>query len=271
MNTERLIELIRRAPVLEALREEGMMDRRELEQHLDVSKSTVHRFTRFLLENGLIERAGGEFVLTPLGEVSAEEIAAFDTSIQTAWQLAPVLEVANAHGVDIDLKAFADATVTIAAPGNPYRPVNRFMSLVSETDSLRGLDPASINPLHMDDIYQRIVDGMETEAVFPPAVIENILTSNPERAKTAFESGNLTLRVHDDLPFGLTLCDNRIGVGIYDEDTGLLRTYADTDAPAAHEWAEAVYTTYRDEATPFTDHAELFDLSSNQILNVDSN
>lgn len=270
MNTERLIELIKRAPVLEALQEKGTIDRRELEQHLNVSKSTVHRFTRSLREKGLIERAEGEFALTPLGEVSAEEIAMFSTSIETAWKLAPVLRVANVYGVDIDVKAFADATVTTAVPGNPYRPVNRFMSLVSETDTLRGLEPASINPLHMDDIYQRIIDGMETDAIFPSAVIENILTSSPERAETAFESENLTLRVHDDLPFGLTLCDDRIGVGIYDDDTGLLRTYADTDAPAAHEWAEAVYTTYRDEATPFVEHAELSDLQSAQILSSDS-
>jgi predicted transcriptional regulator len=266
MDTDQFIELVRRAPVLEALREEGAMDRRELEQHLDVSKSTVHRFTRSLRENGLIERSGGAFVLTSVGEVSAEEMAAFKASIETAWELAPVLQVTRAHGVDIDVAAFADATVTTAEPGNPYRPVNRFMSLVAETDTLRGLDPASINPLHVDDIYERIVNGMETDAVFPSAVVENLLTSNPERAERAFESGNLRLRIHDDIPFGLTLCDDRIGVGIYDDDTGLLRTYADTDAPAAHEWAEAVYTNYRDKATELREHPEISQLPPVQVF-----
>lgn len=260
MDTDRFIELVRRAPVLEALREEGAMDRRELEQHLDVSKSTVHRFTRSLRENGLIERSGGAFVLTPVGEVSAEEVAAFKASIETTWELAPVLRVARAHGVDIDVAVFTDTTVTTAEPGNPYRPVNRFMSLVTETDTLHGLDPASINPLHIDDIYERIINGMETDVVFPSSVIENLLTSNPERAEQAFESGNLTLRVHDDLPFGLTLCDDRIGVGIYDDDTGLLRTYADTAAPAAHEWAETVYTKYRNTATELSEHPDLSQL-----------
>jgi predicted transcriptional regulator len=257
MDTKRLIDLIRRGPVLEALREAGSMDRRELEQHLDVSKSTVHRFTRSLRENGLIERSGGEFALTPLGEVCAAEATAFDTAIETAWKLAPVLRAASVHGIDFDVAAFTDATVTTAAPGNPYRPVSRFMTLVEETDTLHGLDPASINPLHMDTIYERIVGGMTTDAVFPSAVVAELLTANPERAERAFASGNLTLRVHDDLPFGLIICDNRVGVGIYDDDTGLLRTYADTAAPAAHEWAESVYTTYRDEATELTEHAEL--------------
>lgn len=265
VDTERLIELVRRAPVLEAL-QEGAMDRRELEQHLSVSKSTVHRFTRSLRENGLIDRSGGEFVLTPLGEVSVNKIAEFRASIETAWELAPVLQVAKAHGVDIDMGVFADATVTTAGPGNPYRPVNRFMSLVSETDTLRGLDPASINPLYLDEIYERIIDGMATDAVFPSPVVEDLLTVNPERARTAFESGNLTLRVHDDLPFGLTVCDDRVGVGVYDDETGLLRTYVDTDTSDAYEWAERVYADYRAEATELTEHAELSRLPAVQAF-----
>ena len=260
METERLIDLIRRAPMLDALRSAGGMDRRDLERHLGVSKSTVHRFTRALREEGLVERSSGEFVLTPLGEVCTETLVEFETGIETAWAVAPVLEVASAHGIEVDLGAFADATVTTAEPGNPYRPVNRFMSLVSETETLRGLDPASINPLHLDEINERIVDGMRTAAVFPPAVVEELLRTNPERAERVFASGNLALRVHDDLPFGLTLCDDRVGVGVYGDETGLLRTYVDTDAPAAREWAERVYANYREEAAELTDHADLADL-----------
>lgn len=257
MDTDRLIELLRQDPVLEALRAEGAMDRQDLESHLDVSRSTVHRFTRSLRDSGLIKRVNNEFVLTPFGETSAEAIAAFGSTIETARELAPILESAVAHDIRVDLEAFEEATVTTAAPGDPYRPVKRFMSLLEATDTLRGLDPASINPMHVDELAERIVEGMETEAVYPTAVAEGFLTSYPERSQAALESGNLTLLVHDDLPFGLTLCDDRVGVGVYDDDTGLLRTYADTDAPAAREWAEAVYADYRAEATPATDDPEL--------------
>lgn len=257
MDEDRLVDLVRHAPALEALREEGSMDRREFEQHLGVSKSTVYRITRSLREDGLIERSSGEFVLTALGEISAEEVIAFGETMEAAWRLTPVLEIASAHGVELSVAAFVDATVTTAAPGNPYRPVNRFMELVSETETLRGLDPASINPLHFDEINTRIVEGMRTDAIFPTTVIEELITSNPERAKRTFESGNLTLRVHDDLPFGLTLCDERIGIGTYDEETGLLQTYIDTDASEALEWAEEVYAEYRREATEVQEHDEI--------------
>ncbi|WP_049995979.1 helix-turn-helix transcriptional regulator [Halococcus sediminicola] len=261
MDTERLVELVRRAPVLAALQEAGAMDRRELETHLDVSKSTVHRLTRSLRERGLVEREAGAFVLTPLGTVCATEVTAFATTIDSATALAPMVATADAHDVAFDVGAFADATVTTAAPGNPYRPVERFMALVSRTDELRGLDPATINPLHVDALYERIVDGMATEVVFPPAVVEELLETNPDRAEHVIESGNLTMLVNDDLPFGLTLCDERVGVGIYDDDTGLLRTYADTDAPAAREWAEDVYASYRADAISLDDHPSLSRLS----------
>ncbi|ELY63209.1 helix-turn-helix transcriptional regulator [Natronococcus jeotgali] len=264
-----LIELVRREPVLDVLREEGPIDRRELEQRLDVSRSTVHRFTRSLRENGLIERTDSEFVLTPLGEVAAEEVTEFQSAIETAWELAPILRAAAAHDIEIDIKLFTDATVTSAVPGDPYRPVNRFMSLVKSTDTLRGLDPASINPLHIDELYDRIRNGMKTEAVYPSAVAKDLLTSHPKRAQTILESGHLTLWTHDDLPFGLTLCDDRIGVGIYDDETGLLRTYADTDAPTAREWAEDVYTDYRADATPLTEEIPLSELSSDSAGSID--
>ncbi|WP_137289180.1 helix-turn-helix transcriptional regulator [Natronorubrum halophilum] len=257
MDIEELIEIVRQKPVLDALREEGALDRRELEQHLNVSRSTVHRFTRSLRDSGVIERTDGEFVLTPLGEVAAEEIAEFQSTVEAAWDLAPVLRVTAAHDIDIDLEAFTGATVTTAAPGTPYRPVNRFMSLARSTETLRGLDPASINPLHLDELYDCISTEMETEAVYPLAVVEELLASHPERARTVIGSGNLTFWIHDELPFGLTLCDDRIGVGVYDDETGLLRTYVDTDSPTAREWAEDVYTTYRAEATPLAEAVDL--------------
>lgn len=260
METDALIEIVRRTPVFAALGERPM-DRRDLQECLDVSRPTVHRLTRALDERGLVERVDGEFALTALGEAIAAEVTTFERNVETAYEIAPLLGVAKEHDLPVDTPAFTDATVTSAEPGNPYRPVNRFMSLVENTDRLRGLDPAALNPLHIEDIHRRIVEGMETDAVFPPAVVEDVLTSNPERARTALESGNLTLRTHEELPFGLTLCEERIGVGVYDAETGMLRTYIDTDSPAAREWAEDVYERYRNAATPLGEHADLAALS----------
>lgn len=123
-------------------------------------------------------------------------------------------------------------------------------------DTLRDLDPALINPLDLDVISDRLVEGMTTDVVFLPAVTEGLLVLNPVRAKRAFESGNLTLQAHDDLPFGLTLCDDRIGAGAYSDDTGLLQLYVDTDSPDVREQAEAVYVDSRGAETHLPEYEE---------------
>lgn len=250
MDTDALVAIVKRASALAGLAS-GPMDRRDLEAHLGVSRPTVHRLLRALGEEGLIERVDGEVVLTGLGEAVAAEVATFDRNVRVARRLAPVLDTFRDLPVDFDAGAFADAVVTSAEPSDPFRPVNRFMSLLRDTETVRGIDPASINPLHVDELNDAIVDGMETDAIYPPAVADGLLGNFPERARKAFESGNLTIRTHEETPFGLTICDDRVGIGIYDDDTGLLTCYVDTDAPDARTWAIDVYESYLAEATPF--------------------
>ena len=265
VETDTLINLVRRAPVFAALSERPM-DRRDLQDHLDVSRPTVHRLTRALIDCGLIKRVNGEFMLTAFGEAVAAAVTSFEQSVDTAQEIAPLLRVAKEHDLALEGSAFTDATVTNAESGNPYRPANRFMTLLEDTDQLRGLDPSSINPLHLDQIYTRIVGGMETDVVFPPGVVEELFEANPDRATRALESGNLTVHSHDDLPFGVTICDDRIGIGIYDTETGILRTYIDTDDPSARKWAKRVYSNYRNEATNVTEHAQFSELPPIQSI-----
>jgi predicted transcriptional regulator len=246
---DQFIDLIRYSPMLEALCEEDL-DRKELEQRLEISRATSHRRTKALIEWDLIEKTEGTFALTELGTTMTEVVTEFKRGTQTASVLAPVLEAIPDNAPDIDIADFTDAIVTTAGPGDPYRGVNRFMSLVRETDTLRGLAPSMIDPRHVDEFYARICKGLTTSAVFPPEVIENLFDPNPEQANEIFESGNLTLRTHTDMPFGLTLCDERIGISIYDTETGLLRTYIDTDTQGAYEWAEDFYAFYWAAADP---------------------
>lgn len=72
----------------------------------------------------------------------------------------------------------------------------------------------------------------------------------PERCVEVCASGNLTIRLRDALPFGLALFDDRVGVAVRDAETGALRSFVDTDSPAAREWAEAVYGRYEADSIP---------------------
>lgn len=247
MGDDIILDVVRRRAVLRTL-EDSTLAPRDLTDRLDISRSTVHRVARRLETADLVERADGQLELTPLGSVVVAELDSFEETLSAAEQLEPALAAFHNTMFSFPVDAFADATITGASQAEPYRAVNRFMSLVDGTTTLRGVDPASINPLHLDDLHQAVVDGLETDAVFRPSVVEELLRNNPERARTAFESGNLTMRTHDNLSFGLTLCDDRVGVGIYDDETGMLDTYLDTESPAAYEWAEGVYAEFLADA-----------------------
>jgi predicted transcriptional regulator len=256
MDRTALLEIVRRAPALEVL-SDAPATPRDLVDELDVSRSTVQRLTNQLAEKDLVERRHGEVALTPAGAVAADELRSFESRVKAACEHSAALAAFHDLDYDFPAHAFADAARTEAVPEDPYRPVKRFMSLLEETETLRGIDPTAVNPLHIDDLQQAIVDGMETDAVLQPEVVSELLANNPKRAQEAFDTGNLTLRLHEDLTFGLTLCDHRVGVGIYDEDTWMLELYVDTADPEAYEWGEDVFADVRAAAEVVDWRAEL--------------
>ncbi|MFP8957998.1 helix-turn-helix transcriptional regulator [Natrialbaceae archaeon A-CW3] len=250
-----LIDLIRRSPLLEELQEESL-DRAELQDRLNVSKSTSHRHTRLLDELGVIEKVDGEFRLTESGALLTDAMIRFKHEATSSLRLAPVLEAIQNAPIEIDSGAFAGATVTSAEKGDPYSPVARFVELVGETETLRGFDLDAIAPIYMDEVQQRIVNGMQTEDIARPEVTRNALEGYPGKCFDACVSGNLTVQLHDDLPFALALFDHRVGIGVCEAGSSQLRVFIDTDSPEVHEWAEAVYETYESPAIPLEEFTQ---------------
>src|SRR5699024_6346549 len=101
--------------------------------------------------------------------------------VETAYRLTPLLEVIQDQYPDFDVAAFEDAIVTTAEPSNPYRPVQRYCSLVEETRDLRVFDATTPSPQHIDAIYSRVCDGMETQFLCPPAVTAHLLSAYPDQ------------------------------------------------------------------------------------------
>lgn len=250
-----LIALIRRSPLLEELRGDAF-DRSELQDRLDMSRSTSHRHTKLFGEMGIIERVDGEFRLTESGKLLTDAMVRFKREANSALQLAPVLEAIQDAPMGIDSEAFAGATVTNTERGDPYSPVARFVTLVRETETLHGFDMDAIAPLYLEEIRQRIIDGMETKDIGLPEATKNALDDYPEKCRQACASGYLDIRLHDDLPFGLAIFDDRIGIGVCERDTRALRVFVDTESPEVREWAEAVYEVYEAEAVPLEEFTQ---------------
>ena len=197
---------------------------------------------------GLVERREGEFHLTGYGEVVVDETFRFERNVRAGQRLTPLLDSICAFHREFVVGPFADATVTVADPEDPYRPINRFVSLARESETFRGFNTTQMVPLSMDGFHRELLENTETEIVSLPDTIETLLDTYPERTSDAMERGRLRLRSREALPYGLAIFDDRVGIGGYDDDTGVLRVFVDTDATIAREWAEGVFDLYREDS-----------------------
>ena len=66
----------------------------------------------------------------------------------------------------------------------------------------------------------------------------------------------MTLRTREDLPYGLALFDDRVGIGGYDETPGLMQGFVDTDAPIARERIERVYAWVRADSKSLEEQSD---------------
>lgn len=227
--------------------------RSELWELTGVSSSTMRRTLREFEERHWVFKDGHEYETTQLGAYIAASMVELIEQFETERNLRKVWEWLPAEESGFAISMCTDAEVTIADAENPYRPVTRFKSLLDQTSEVRfaGFDIALLEPLK-DDFVERIIDGMQTEIINPPRVIRYIRSTNPDLFSTALESGNLTVRVHDDLPsYGVCIFDDRVAISGYDREGVTVRVLVDTVRDDTREWAESIYQIFSRQTPTF--------------------
>lgn len=227
-------------------------DRAALLERTGVSSSTIGRTIREFENRYWIERRGRHYEATQLGVFVAAKVDELIEQIQIERRLRDVWHQLPVEASDLGVELMLDAVVTVADATDPYSPVTRFVSLLEETDHFRfvGFDIALLEPCK-DEFRQRVLDGMRAEVIDPPNLARNILAVHSTHCEASLESGNLSVRVHDDLPqYGLCLFDDRVGISGYESDSGTVLALVDTDDPEVREWAETTYESYRRESRP---------------------
>lgn len=214
-----------------------------------VSQSTMGRTLRAFEDRNWIIRDGNDYEATQLGAFVATGIRDLVDRVETEHNLRDIWHLLpdGTSGFSIDM--CEGAVVSVATAADPYRPVTRFTSLLRETDHFRfaGFEVGLLEP-SKDELCRRVVDGMETEIITPPNVANYIRSTYPELFAETLASGNLTVRLHDNLPtYGVSIFDQRIAISGYDPDNGTVGVLLDTDNQEAHDWAESVYESYRRE------------------------
>lgn len=250
-----LTTAIERHSVLAAIADEPH-HRKELQEELDLSKTTCHRIIRNFDNMGLLRRTERGYTLTELGTTVYTQVDEFESAVKTAYRLRPLAEMFEAAGVDFEFDLFRNARVTSPEPGDPYPFIDRTLELFRESDTIRVID---CNPLVPPVYVERMLEialqtGMQGEFIVTEKIALGNMEQFPELQRKVAESDETSgeYRVHDDIPFGMALYDDHLDVRVYDEETGTPTLYADTDDPDALDWAESVYEEYYEESEPAT-------------------
>lgn len=239
-------------------------DRAALRRVTGASSPTVGRILADFQERQWVARDGPTYELTPLGEFVAERFGALCEAMETERKLRDVWQWLPREMEGFSVDAFADAVVSYPGPGYPYQPVARVTQLIEGIDAMRGFGSTVFKSINNETVYRAVVDGMDYESIYTPAVLEATVAWNPERVAEAVACDNCVILLGDDLPeespFGITIFDDRVGICCHDSETGMLEAFVDTDAPEAREWAVSVYERHRADARPIDDEekARLF-------------
>lgn len=226
--------------------------RSELCEMGGVSSSTMRRTLDEFENRTWVRKEGYQYVATCPGEVIASAMEDLLDQIEVERTLRDVWQWLPTEVVELAIETDSETTVTVSEYDAPYRPVNRFRSLLTETDHFQflGIDIALLEPCR-EEFRREVLDGMQAEIVNTPGAARYILSTYPDLCADIIESGNMNALVTDDVPsYGLSIFDDRIAVNGYNPESGSLKGLVDTPTPAAREWAKSVYATHRSEARP---------------------
>ena len=225
------------------------MEKRELVESLDTSRSTVDRATRELETAGLIEYSEGRYELTSLGRATTTEFDDVLDSIRLRQWLEPFLRWIPEAEFEVELDWFREGDLLVSEPGDPYAMINRHVELLKGLKDGWFLLP--FTGLHATEVgYESIVhDNASAEFVVNSSVAETF-RSNSEYISIIEEmvaTGRVSIFSYGGkLPFALNKINDTVQIISADGDKP--RALVETRDERAMEWAEEVYQNYKQDS-----------------------
>ncbi|MCU4975338.1 hypothetical protein OB955_21785 [Halobacteria archaeon AArc-m2/3/4] len=251
--TEVIETVNRRIDVLEELLAEPT-DKRTLEEHLDVSRSTIDRAIQELQLFELVAFADGAYRVTTYGQLVVQEYREFERSHRILAEFRPFLQHAPASAFDFDFRHLADAELFVPEMGDPYAMINRHVSAIDSMDAERVLLP--VTGLHAHEAaHEAIVHGDARGDVIVGSEVVETWQSNPQYVDLTEEliaTGRFEIFLYDgEIPFLAGVFDEEmVQLGVVED--GEPRALVETESAAIRAWAERTLDEYQERATKLT-------------------
>jgi predicted transcriptional regulator len=197
-NGELMKEVVARADLLATIDEEPRT-LRELEKQLPLARSTIHRTTNTLIDNGILEKSDTTYELTGVGAILVDAIGEFESTVTGAERLEPFLNTIGPMDIEIPVHYFCDADVTQPGPHQAHVAINRIIELIENSNSLK-MCSSIISPFYVEVAHREILDGMEITVIFNEQIIDTVVTEYQSEAIEALET---TTEATDDRRWSL--------------------------------------------------------------------
>ena len=251
-------ELIRetvsnRADVLATL-EAGTSNKPALVEELDVSRSTVDRAIRELIDAGLVENEGGVYRATGTGRQAIDayrEYADLTDDIATARAITEALPPA----APFDVTLLEHADVRLAESHAPESAITGAISMLREVDALRGFAPV-IKSNYASLLYEEMIGrGLSVELIIERRSRESLTTIADEWDELAelLAADEVTVLETDaELPYALWIMtgQDREAAGVTVHESGSIVGTITNDSRDAVQWCRRQYESIRADAEP---------------------
>lgn len=239
---------VNRVGVLAAL-VDGRATRRDLQEEVGASRSTVARILDGAHKRGWVASEGSEYWLTPLGEAMVTDFRSYLETVEGYHHLGDMVNHLPPPLFSLDARHLRDAEIVEVKDSNPAAPFTKAYERFREATDYRGLNNTSL-PEAAKILHDRVEQGqLDVAQVLEKGFIET-LRGEPERAAMWEFLADRVWLYEGVVPINMHLVDGTVLVWLGEsrqDAHGLLIS----ENSAVQSWAESLYEEYRTEAEPF--------------------
>ena len=210
-----LVRSEHRSAALEHL-EDGPYEPKELVELTGASRPTLGRILGELEERGWVERSGGGYVATPVGEAIVTEFEPFRGAVEAIDRLGNAVAWIPREATPIELRHFRSATVQSLGEDDPVDALEFMTGLIQGASTWGALTHLMAPARKREAMLQGVqTDRLEAVNVLTGEVIDRLLEGGDKRAwlQEYLEAGATVARYDGSIPCNLFVIDELVLIG----------------------------------------------------------
>ena len=242
-----------RVTILKTLMQDGQTPS-GLQEETGIPRATIGRVLGNFEDRGWVQRSGRVYVRTRFGDLLAEEFDALLETVETIQRMQEVARWLPPDALDVDLRAFRDATVTTPDRSDVLAYIRRAEAILRDASHVRVLT-SSVFPDTLEAQQEAIIAGDQTQEVILTSDALDAAFADPEITAWTREiiaSGNATVYRYDgSVPFMLSVLDDTAVIVPLD-DQGVPHAHIESRNEMIRSWVSETLDRYQEEAKRLT-------------------